>query len=360
MSHFCLLSDPDNYVPDSVDLRTDEPGRKYWLDHFAGHFTQCLEHALTQYGRSARKQIAAAGAEFTQSLEKLRQDPQSPGGGRLDIIALCRMRDGVLRSHGLKDPFMRIKQRENASAIALYGEVVARLAELRGREKWLALTKGVFAGNIFDLGSAATMHLAGEATDFVAALADIKPRPWHVDDFDRLAENLPDSPPTNWRKAVIFVDNAGSDFVLGVMPLARELAMFGTMIVLAANELPSLNDITADETVIVIEDLCRQDDDLAALVRAGMFEVVSSGNDLPLIDLSDVSDELNESAADADLVLLEGMGRGVETNLDASFKTDALRLALLKDPHVAASIGGEVFDCVCKYDSVPSDPAPSD
>ena len=47
------------------------------------------------------------------------------------------------------------------------------------------------------------------------------------------------------------------------------------------------------------------------------------------------------------------MGRGVESNFDASFTVDALRLALLKDEHVAAGIGAALFDCICKY--VPKD-----
>ncbi len=145
------------------------------------------------------------------------------------------------------------------------------------------------------------------------------------------------------------MDNAGSDFVLGVMPLARELALAGTKIVLAANELPSLNDITADETVVVLENLARVDEDLATLISASMFEVVSTGNGSPLIDLSEVSEEINEAAADAEIVVLVGMGRAIESNLDAAFRVDALHLALLKDAAVAERIGGALFDCVCKY-----------
>jgi len=80
-----------------------------------------------------------------------------------------------------------------------------------------------------------------------------------------------------------------------------------------------------------------------------MFDVVSSGNDIPLIDLSEVSDELNEAASDADLVILEGMGRSVETNFDADFTVDAIWLALLKDEKVASHFGAGLFDCVCKY-----------
>lgn len=350
MSHFCLLRDPENYVADKVDLSADKAERDYWLDHFADHFTETLNHALTQYGRTARKDIAAAGASFSAIIAKLRDEPTALGDGKLSIMQLCKARGEVLQAHGIPDAFGKIKQRENASAMELYTGVVGKLHAMAGAERWLALVRSVFAGNIFDLGSASTMHLATEGTDFLSVLGQLKPRPWRVDDFDRLAEDLPDSPPTNWGKAVIFVDNAGCDFILGVMPLVRELALCGTAIVLAANELPSLNDMTVDETIEVVEQLAKLDEDLAALIRAEMFEVVSTGNDMPVIDLSEVPDELNEAAADAELVILEGMGRGVESNFDATFTVDVLRLAMLKDERVAAGIGGEVFDCVCKYD----------
>jgi len=353
MSKFCLLSDPENYVADQVDLVADKKGRAYWLDHFEKHFEDTLGHALTHYGRAARKKIESARVHFSSLLASLRETPNSLGDGTLNIISLCRLRDTTLREHGLIDPFMHIKQRENASSIELYSDLVRQLHELEGRNRWLALVRGVFAGNIFDLGSPATMHLAAQPTDFAATLESIKPRPWFIDDFDRLAESLPDSPPTDWAKAVVFVDNAGSDLVLGMMPFVRELALCGTKIVLAANELPCLNDVTADETVEVVEQLAANDDDLAALIRAEMFEVVSSGSEECLIDLLDVTEELNEAAADADLLVLEGMGRSVETNFDTSFTVDTLKIAILKDNHVASRIGGETFDCICRY--VPAD-----
>ena len=52
---------------------------------------------------------------------------------------------------------------------------------------------------------------------------------------------------------------------------------------------------------------------------------------------------------DADLVILEGMGRGVESNLEAEFSCDAVNLAMIKDTAVAARHGGKVFDVVCRY-----------
>lgn len=348
MSHFCLLRDVDSYLADPHSLLEDAEARTYWLDLFETHFQATLDHAAEAYGKSAGKHIEGARRDFAEQMSQLRSRPDALDG-KLSVMALCRMREDFLHTHRLFDPFSHIKRRENEASVAIYRDVTRELHSLEPADRWLHLVEAVFAGNIFDLGSPATMNTAVESPDFLAAVEDAKPRPWLVDDFDRLLEDLLISVPAKWAKAVIFVDNAGCDFVLGLMPLARELALEGVQVVLAANEHPSLNDITADETVDMVQRLATIDQDLPALIDAGMFEVVSTGNDLPLIDLSDVSDELNAAAADADLVILEGMGRAVESNFDAQFKVDALHLALLKDPNVAARLGGDVYDCICKY-----------
>ena len=79
------------------------------------------------------------------------------------------------------------------------------------------------------------------------------------------------------------------------------------------------------------------------------IEIVGTGTGEPLIDLRQVSRELNAAAEDADLVILEGMGRGVESNLDAEFSCDAVNIAMIKDCAVAARHGGKVFDVVCRF-----------
>ena len=352
MKHFCLLSDIDKYVAHDWDMLNAPDQQGYWLDLFATHFDATLTHATRRYGRGSAKQRAAAAETFSKALDELRENPASLPGGKLNVLELCRLRDNTLRAHGLHDPFSHIKDRENAAAEKTYRRVVHDLHGADHNGKWLGLITRVFAGNVFDLGSLITMNMTEQSADFLTTLENVRPRPWLVDDCDRLIEDLAEGPPPKWFKAVLFVDNAGGDFVLGIMPLVRELAMAGTQVVLAANELPSLNDITAEECIDVIERLAATDDDLSALIQGGMLEVVSTGNDIPLIDLAQVSDELNEAAADADLVILEGMGRAVESNFDAEFKVDCVRLALLKDPKVAEHIGGEVYDCVCKYTPV--------
>ncbi len=349
MSHFCLLDDVENYVAHDWDLSAEADGPEHWLGLFQKHFAQTLGYAKDHYGPAASQNIVSASKQFTSKINELRVAPKSLPSGKLDIMALCQLRQDVLIANHLFDPFRQIKTRENDSAIALYPELIHKLHAMDADQKWLHLIQCVFAGNIFDLGSPATMKLSNDSPDFLATLERTKPRPWLVDNYDALAERLEQAPPTPWAKAVVFIDNCGTDFVLGVMPLVRELALSGTKIVLAANEHPALNDMTADETVDLVERLTAQDNDLAVLVEADMFEVVSTGNSLPLIDLSEVADELNEAAADADLVIIEGMGRAVESNFDAKFTVDCLWLALLKDLLVAQRIGGEVYDCVCKF-----------
>jgi hypothetical protein len=49
--------------------------------------------------------------------------------------------------------------------------------------------------------------------------------------------------PRIWLRAA----RAGADVVLGMVPLARELLRMGAEVVLVANSLPAINDITAPE-----------------------------------------------------------------------------------------------------------------
>lgn len=78
--------------------------------------------------------------------------------------------------------------------------------------------------------------------------------------------------------------------------------------------------------------------------------MVSTGNGLPVIDLTRVSAELCAAAEGAQLLVLEGMGRAIETNLHARAACDLLKLGMVKHPEVADMLGGQLLDCVCKFD----------
>jgi hypothetical protein len=101
-------------------------------------------------------------------------------------------------------------------------------------------------------------------------------------------------------------------------------------VVLAANEKPSINDITAPELGPLLARAAAHDPLLSRCLAERAIRVVSSGNDLGVIDLGKISAEIAREAEGCDLVVLEGMGRGIETNLRAEFRCDAAKLGMIK------------------------------
>lgn len=55
-----------------------------------------------------------------------------------------------------------------------------------------------------------------------------------------------------------------------------------------------------------------------------------------------------------DLVVIEGMGRALHTNLQAKFKCDCLKLAVIKNRWLAQRLGGDIFSVLCKFEPAPS------
>ena len=79
---------------------------------------------------------------------------------------------------------------------------------------------------------------------------------------------------------------------------------------------------------------------------------MENGSGSPCIDLARLHHRLVAECADADLVVLEGMGRAVHTNLHACFSADSLKLAMIKNQWLAQCLGGGIYDVVCKFDPV--------
>ena len=349
MKPFVKLADPSSYVACSWNLSEDHAGREYWVEFFIKHLETLLGlgiAAATRRGEptaSAHARADACRAAFTPYFRAFHASPDdhSPGA-RVTILTLDEWRDELLRKHGFVDAMIDLKDAENEKVIGLLPEVCR---ELDGHADQLAtVIKGVFAGNLFDMGAKASaqMFRDGVGPSFFETRGQLTPRPWAIDDFDALQTRCATHV---HRRAVYFVDNAGSDFLLGATPMIRWLARRGTHVVIAANERPTLNDMTVHDIKAWWPRVLEVEPSLRGLP----IEIVSTGTGEPLIDLSKVSDELNAASADADLVILEGMGRGVESNLDASFNCDALNLAMIKDESIAARIGGRVFDCVCRF-----------
>lgn len=51
-----------------------------------------------------------------------------------------------------------------------------------------------------------------------------------------------------------------------------------------------------------------------------------------------------------DLVVIEGMGRAVHTNYGAALRCESLKLAVLKNPWLAARLGGRLFSVIFKFE----------
>jgi len=345
---FVKLADPSTYVACAWDLTADMAARRHWVAFFKRHVRTILKlahDAAVVRGRAADEMmrvVEACGAEFDDEFDALVASEACDE--RLTILALDARRDALLQKHGIQDAFIDLKARENEKMLPLLPRVCAQLDELAGEEQLQAAIEGVFAGNIFDMGAEATAkQFLGGSPDFFKTRQTLPKRPWLIDDYDKLADRLLNGRP--YRKAVFFIDNAGSDFLLGALPMIRWLAQRGTRVALVANERPTLNDMTIHDVNHWWPRIVEVESSLCSLP----IERVSSGTGEPLIDLSRVSAELNRTSADADFVVLEGMGRGVESNIDAHFNCDALVLAMLKDESVAARIGGKLYDVVCQF-----------
>jgi len=52
-----------------------------------------------------------------------------------------------------------------------------------------------------------------------------------------------------------------------------------------------------------------------------------------------------------DLLVLEGMGRALHTNLTARFTCECLKVAVVKNRWLANRLGGEMFSVICQYEA---------
>lgn len=353
MAILCQLAEPDSYQVSQWNLADDPEVAAYWLNLFATFSDRFDKHLLEDglAGLDFAQRWPAFREEYARGIEAIRARMQATGS--LYTIDLCRYRQSLLDKHGFSDPYLGVKRRENAMAARIYPDVIGRLDRADEDERWMLLLRGLLAGNMFDLGSPETiaMYQRGQV-DFFAFEEHVPARPWFIDGADELVAKA--RSPHRWRQALFFVDNAGADIVLGVIPIARELARLGCRVVLAANSGPALNDITIAELDPLLDQLAAVDETLAALRKADRLATVASGCREPLIDLSRVTDACNAEASGSDLVLLQGMGRGVESNWHEPFRCDALRVAMLKDHTVVKWRGAKLFDAVCRFEETGS------
>ncbi|KAL9275545.1 Pantothenate kinase 2-like protein [Drosera capensis] len=374
---FPLLADPKTYEPNTIDL-SDQNELEYWLTVLSEHLPDLVDkQAVASEGGTddAKRRGDAFARAFSAHLARLMEEPAAYG--KLGLAYLLELREECLREFQFTDAYRSIKQRENEASLAVLSDLLLELDSMSEESRLLTLIEGVLAANIFDWGSRACVDLYHKGTIIEIYRMSRKKmqRPWRVDDFDRFKERMLGSREERsspHKRALLFVDNSGADVVLGMLPLARELLRHGTEVVLVANSLPALNDVTAMELPDIVAEAAKHCDILRRAAEAGgllvdamvnnndspkagsssvPLMVVENGCGSPCIDLRQVSSELAAAAKDADLIILEGMGRALHTNFNARFKCDALKLAMVKNQRLAEKlIQGNIYDCVCRYE----------
>ncbi len=348
MAVLCKLRYPNKYRACTWELADDPEGREYWLGHFTRQMETTLQHVHDQYGPQDPAVVEQFRKEYLAGLQERRVNPDK--FKPLTILALDEFREAALRKFNWPDAYEKIKRREDDAAVRLFTQVIAELDAHAMPERIETLIRGVFAGNIFDMGSAATVqHYQKYGMDFFGTRGTLPRRPWLSDTFDLLAARFADNQ-SPYKQTLFMVDNAGADLVLGCIPLARQLAIWGSRVVIAANDRPSLNDVTVPELHRVLQELSERDSTLRRLLRTDRIAAIGTGNEAPLIDLSKISDECNCVAEKSDFIILEGMGRSVESNYETQFECDVLKIALLKNEMVAKRLGGKNFDVVCRFE----------
>eukprot|EP00897_Mesotaenium_endlicherianum_P007483 jgi/Mesen1/6763/ME000346S05945 len=333
---FPLLEDHRAYSPCTLHFRKGHDPEdktteteKIWIDVFRNSVPSFRKRAEEDDTVTDAPERAKRFAKrYLQMLDDLDKDPQTHGGPP-DCLNLCRLREIVLREVGFEDIFRKVKGEENEKALALLPAVLKKIDSIQDpRERIEHLLRGVFAGNIFDLGAVSSAQMFEDhKMTFEGTYENLLPRPWVFDDLDKF--------------------------------IAAWLSKTWKKVILAVNEVPSINDITYTELLDVLAKLeeRQEDEEMMVAVDKGRLMVVSSGSDLPVIDLSAVSPELAYVAEDADLVILEGMGRAIETNLYAKFRVDSLNLGMIKHKEVAEFLGGRLYDCVIRYSETKQAPS---
>ena len=111
--------------------------------------------------------------------------------------------------------------------------------------------------------------------------------------------------------------------------------------------------MTYSEMLPIMEEVKQK----CAVIRDGLENskllLLCSGQSSPCLDLSRVNQNLihHVHRKRVDLVIIEGMGRAIHTNLSAKFNCESIRLAVIKNKWLGQRLGGDVFSVVFKYET---------
>ncbi|KAJ3654872.1 hypothetical protein Zmor_014027 [Zophobas morio] len=346
-----LLKNPSVYNPDTIDLVNDTKERKYWLPCLANMVKKFVGKAsfLNPDYPEAAESAEICFQKFHELVVKAVEDPSilEP----LSIRTLLEFNEDNLQANNFKDAWYTQKVSESSAALKEFKDRIDFIDSIADFEaRWLEIVTGVLAGNVFDWGSTVVADILETSTNFgfTQAMSTIEKRPWFRDNLDNWIDRIKKE---SYKEAVIFVDNAGVDFILGILPLVREFLKQNTRVILTGNTSPALNDVTYDELKLYSQEAAKNCPIIEKAINTDQLVMVENGQKGPCLDLANLSPELCQVMTSADLVVLEGMGRAVHTNLYAKFTVDSVKLAVLKNEWLAKSLGGQQFSVIFNYET---------
>ncbi|RWW52310.1 hypothetical protein BHE74_00041277 [Ensete ventricosum] len=152
--------------------------------------------------------------------------------GKLGLAKLLELREECLREFQFMDAYITIKQRllvfsnfgirENEASLAVLADLLIELDSMNEEDRLLALIEGVLAANIFDWGSRACVDLYHKGT---------------IIEIYRMSRKKMQRP---WRVNYQAYDDIPS-----------------LQVVLIANSLPALNDVTALELPEIVAEAAK-------------------------------------------------------------------------------------------------------
>ncbi|KAK6766060.1 hypothetical protein RB195_025772 [Necator americanus] len=340
------------YKPDVADLTLDSEAREFWLQTFEKSVDSVIKKAVEsqENSRTAPQRVQVFREKFLKQLMIIREKPFAYGNS--NVRNLLDLREQMLNEQDFDDSYLTQKTVENAAALQQLASLLKSIDEVKADpERLFRVSKGLLAGNVFDWGAQKVVEMmeSSEGLSFDAAVSSIPERPWLIDSYDEFKKSLDSKP---YHCAAIFVDNSGADFVLGVIPFARELIKRGTKVIIVSNLSPALNDLTYKEMMTMVPILRQTDLFLRNAIDSGRLMFEHSGQGSPCLDFRRVHSILNRRVLEeqVDLVVIEGMGRALHTNLHAHFVCDSLKAAVIKTQWLADRMGGEIFSVVFKFE----------
>lgn len=280
----------------------------------------CLQCMLDQGQRTAKRLLddETTYREVVKSLRKLvdRQPPEGPPP------AFYKQVYGIVASAtGEPDPFRRIKRQNTLTALEIYPYLKQLVAG--STDPLETAVRIAIAGNIIDHG----INRPFDPERELERTLSVEPGVMDYAKFRQAVESA--------NQLLYLGDNAGETVYDRVL-----IETIGKPTIFTVREKPIINDATMEDAV-----------------QAGLDQVatlISTGSDMPGIDLDETSAEFNDIFKNAEMVISKGMGN-FETLSGAARPIFFLLKA--KCELVAQHIGVEVGESVLFASNVPDGPA---